>query len=305
MYWVVLAGCLLVESWTDWFLVWVPFYAWIRAAFLLYLVLPQTQGARLIYQQHVEPFLRENEVAIDDFITSAHERAKQAGLSYLKQGIEFIKQKVFGFPPKQPSPPPTPSGYSYTQSLMARFSMPSTRPSFPGAAATGIDFNSILSAALGAATARGATPNAAARELSDSGTLIPPNLNGEDKMSFIAAQRERLSVLMAALDTEQRNLSDSPRPASMSLDGGSPEAKDMRRSSAISGISLPKSRSEADFEKIERDDEVESTHRPDQQRSTSGSWLPWAWNAGQKIAESMKDVDMGGVSEGKSSGVDP
>jgi len=299
MYWVVLACCLLIESWTDWILVWVPFYAWMRAGFLLYLILPQTQGARLIYQQHVDPFLRDNEIAIDDFITSAHERAKQAGLSYIKQGIELIKQYVFGMPPKQPSPPPTPSGYSYTQNLMSRFSMPNSRPA--AGASSGIDFNSLLSSALGAATARGGVSNSSARDMPRSESIIPPEVKGsEEKMSFIAAQRERLSVLMAALDNEQRNISDAPRMSSMSLDG---DAKDMRRNSSASGLS--KSRSEADFEKIERDDENEEMRRPGQDRSQSGSWLPWAWNQGQKIAEVMKDHDMGGMSEGRSSGVEP
>jgi len=312
MYWVVLACCLLVESWTDWFLVWIPFYAWIRAGFLLYLILPQTQGARLIYQQYVDPFLQENEMAIDDFISSAHERAKNAGLSYMKRVIELIKEHVLGLPPKQPSPPPTPSGWSYTQSLMARFNMPATRPSFPGSAVgTGIDFNSLLASAIAATTARGSSPNTAARELSDSGMLIPPNLQGnEDKMSFITAQRERLSVLMAALDTEARNIvSGSPRPTSMSFDGGEAstskdvdESTNARRLSGLSGLS--KSRSEADFEKIERDEESESPQRPAQDRSSSGSWLPWAWHAGQKLAEDAKDTDMGGMDRGKSSGVD-
>lgn len=311
MYWVVLACCLLVESWTDWFLVWVPFYAWIRAGFLLYLILPQTQGARLIYQQYVHPFLQENEIAIDDFISSAHERAKNAGLSYIKRGVELFRTHVLGLPPKQPCPPPPPpSGWSYTQSLMARFNMPATRPSFPGSAAgTGIDFNSLLASAIGAATARGSSPNTAARELSDSGMLIPPNLKGnEDKMSFITAQRERLAVLMAALDTEARNLvSGSARATGMSLDGGEPsvpkdneDSKSMRRDSSVSGLS--KSRSEADFEKIERDDE--SPHRQQQDRSSSGSWLPWAWGAGQKPAEEVRDIDMGGMDKGKSSGVE-
>jgi receptor expression-enhancing protein 1/2/3/4 len=115
MYWVVLACALLFESWAGLILVWygdliiqnackhlltilrirIPLYPWIRLGFLLYLILPQTQGAKVLYQEHVHPFLHENEVAIDDFISSAHDRAKAAGVTYLKHIVELIKQHVF------------------------------------------------------------------------------------------------------------------------------------------------------------------------------------------------------------------
>src|SRR6266536_1221210 len=131
----------------------IPFYAWIRLGFLLYLILPQTQGARVLYESHVHPFLRDNEIAIDDFISSAHDRAKAAGVIYLKHAIELIRQHLLGLPPKDPTPPPTPSTFTYAQSLIARFNIPSARPAMASnpissATSTATDFYALLASAV-------------------------------------------------------------------------------------------------------------------------------------------------------------
>jgi len=319
MYWVVLACVLLVESWTEFILVWIPFYPWLRAGFLLYLIAPQTQGARVMYQEYVHPFLHEHEVAIEDFIASAHERAKTAGLSYLKQAIDLVKQHALGLPPSKP-PPAASSSLSYTQSLINRFNLPSARPSFPAsnfgnaATSTATDFYSLLASAVTAATASPAAYNSQFNfdgtqngDLSNSGTLIPPTVQGSDRMSFISAQRERLSILLSALDKEASELktqgpsesASSPEP-NMSVDGN--EDAQIRPSSAMSGLS--KSRSELEFERIDTDVEEEPA-RPGQNRTRSGTWLPWSWGA--KAVEPVKpketDQPVTDVDQGVSTGV--
>lgn len=112
-------------------------------------------------------------------------------------------------------------------------------------------------------------------------------------MSFISAQRERLSILLSALDKEaselklqgpSRESAQSPVP-SMSLDGN--EVEQYRPASAMSGLS--KSRSELDFERIDTDVE-EEPERPGQNRTVSGSWLPWSWSA--KSIEPVKSKEM-------------
>ncbi|RDL41796.1 Protein YOP1 [Venustampulla echinocandica] len=298
MYWVVLACALLVESWAGFILFWIPFYSWIRLAFLLYLILPQTQGARVLYQTHVHPFLRENELAIDDFISSAHDRAKAAGLSYLKHAIELFKQHVLGLPPKAPTPPSTPGPFSYTQSLMARFNLPSARASMPanpviGATNTANDFYALLASAVSAATSRDptATDPSEARDFSNSQTLIPPTVQGEERLSFIAAQRERLSIILSALDKEANTLQtgdDSPRrPVSV----------------------LSSRKSEGDFEKIDAESGAEDGSPHARREASGGSWMPWSWGV---KPETDADTLMTGITtglqkddgKGKSSGVD-
>lgn len=323
MYWVVLACALLFESWAGFILTWIPFYAWFRLFFLLYLILPQTQGARVLYQQHVDPFLHNNELAIDDFISSAHDRAKAAGIEYLKQAIELIKQHLLGLPPKEPTPPPTPSNLSYTQSLIARFNLPSARPAFPanaidGATSTAADFYSLLASAVSAATSSNPAtiPSSQPRDLSNSGTLIPPTVQGDDRLTFIAAQRERLSILLSALDKEANTLqgktkSSPSRIPSMFFDGSTSSEEEVaeRPKSATSGLSTRKS--EVDFEKIDAESGTEEvgnrrTQAAKRGQSANGGWLPWSWGVKETSDASVDTViaDRAGENEGKSSAVD-
>ncbi len=290
----------------------IPFYAWIRLGFLLYLILPQTQGAKVLYQAHVHPFLQENELAIDDFISSAHDRLKAAGTTYLNRLIDFIKQNVFGMPPKEPSSPPPSATLSYTQALMARFNLPAAhgKPAH-GASSTASDFYALLASAVAAATSATAS-SSKLHDLSNSGTLIPPTVSGTERLSFITAQRERLAILLSALDKEARNLqgassSSPPRhTSSMFFDGSSEEETGERPISATRGLSTRKS--EVDFEKIDAEsgtEEVESKRSQVQRTQSSGSWMPWSWGA---KAETPVDTVMGDTEpvedRGKSSSVD-
>ncbi|PKS10988.1 hypothetical protein jhhlp_002747 [Lomentospora prolificans] len=325
MYWVVLACALLVESWTDWFLVWcvslllelvsvvqptlrarvltsrlnrIPFYAYIRLAFLLYLILPQTQGARIIYQTHIHPYLEQNETKIEDFIASTHERLKAAGLAYLKQAIALLKTKVLGMPPEEPAPAPASaqtSAQSYTQNLLSRFSVPAarwagagiSRPGAAAAASTGADFYGFLASAVSTVMGQG-TPSGSADNMSASGSLVPSNLQGADKINFISAQRDRLNAVLTALDREAQTIeredtiraSDSPRSPS---DVSPPDERPPSGLSSWSGLS--KSRSEVDFEKIDVDSAAEEETNLRQRPTATpggggGSWMPWGWGSG-------------------------
>ncbi|KAK9422323.1 putative TB2/DP1, HVA22 family-domain-containing protein [Seiridium unicorne] len=317
MYWSVLSCALLVESWFEFILVWVPFYAYMRLLFLLYLVLPQTQGARHLYETYVHPYLEENETQIEDFIASAHDRLKAAGMAYLKQAIEMLKTKVLGMPPTRDDGEDIrakEAPQSYTQTLLARFSVPTARWGSVGgsAAGAGQDFYNLLAGAVTAATGASALSSAGTGayggskrdlDMSASGALIPDNIQGAgEKISFIANQREKLAFLLTALDKEAKELERSEgerqtdpanrelRPTGLSLDGTD------NRTSSTAGTSRPpsgqsmlsglsKSRSEVDFEKIEAESGAEEEdageglrqRRPPTDRATSSSKLPWAF----------------------------
>ncbi|KAI1411449.1 TB2/DP1, HVA22 family-domain-containing protein [Hypoxylon sp. FL1857] len=270
MYWSVLSCALLVESWTEFILVWVPFYSYMRLFFLLYLVLPQTQGARVLYETYLHPYLEENETAIEDFIASAHDRLKAAGMAYLKRAIEMLRTQVLGMPPREEEreetrATATPQGY--TQALLARFSVPAARWAANNAGTAGSDFYNMLAGAVGAAA--GGFGGPAKDQASSTATLIPENIGGaEEKMSFITAQKERLAFMMGALDKEARQLEKSEeerkaaeqarkdlRPGSMSLDGQEGPSRPPSGHSVWSGLS--KSRSEVDFEKIDAESGAE------------------------------------------------
>jgi receptor expression-enhancing protein 1/2/3/4 len=267
----------------------------------------------------VHPFLEKNEIAIDDFISSAHDRVKAAGATYLKHGIELIKQYIFGLPPKEPTPPPTPTTFSYTQSLIARFNLPAARPSLPAnpitsATSTANDFYSLLASAVSAATSSPAATAGKPRDLSNSGILVPPTVEGEDRLSFISAQRERLAILLSALDKEASTLQgkSAPRVNSRMFNDGNADTEDEgaeRPKSAMSGLSTRKS--EVDFEKIDAESGTEEMMSGRTPKAGGGSWLPWSWGAKPESTKSdLTSVDtvMSGTAQeedkGKSSSIE-
>ncbi|KAK8069801.1 Receptor expression-enhancing protein 2 [Apiospora phragmitis] len=342
MYWSVLSCALLAESWLEFILWWIPFYSYLRLFFLLYLVLPQTQGARYLYETYLHPYLEENETQIEDFIASAHDRLRTAGMAYLRQAIELVKTKMLGMPPSEPSAEEVraksaPQGY--TQALLARFSVPATRWASQGTGNAGTEFYNLLASAVSAATGASALASAGgfssggtrgvqgagAADISSSGTLIPDNIRGsQEKMSFIASQRERLAFVLNALDREAKALQerqdDDRRPGSLSLDG----ADNNGHNNAGSGLERPpsghsvwsalsKSRSEVDFEKIEAEsasEEDENGLRRRAEASTPGStggragwsFLGWGTTMGGSTGAATPSNDS--PTRGKSSGVD-
>ncbi|KAL8987166.1 MAG: hypothetical protein Q9177_003605 [Variospora cf. flavescens] len=281
MYWVVISCFSLVEYWTFFIVSWTPFYAYIRLCLLSYLVLPQTQGARLIYQSYIHPFLAQHESDIDILITNAHERAKAAGLQYLKRAIDLVKQNVLGMQAQhaQHAPPPR-MGETYAQNLLSRFNLPSARQ---GLAAPAGDFYGLLSAAIGQVSASGGSRDAQVEEMSRSGTLIPKDItdNGE-KMTFLSTQRERLRMLLTALDREASELSD---------DEMIQRDVERRLGEGLQDDNLKKSRSEADFDTIDDKEELGS-EKPG--KAVGGGWMPWNWGRGPngEVTAKSTGVDM-------------
>jgi hypothetical protein len=339
MYWVVLACVLLVESWTEWFLVWyirrsplpppppanprlrIPFYAYIRLLFLLYLVLPQTQGARFIYEEHIHPRLEEHETAIEEFIASAHARLRSAGIAYLKRAIELLKTNVLGLPPSpEPTAAPEPqTPQSYTQSLLARFTLPSPRwnTTLQGTTTTApsntttttpSDFYTLLTSTLSAAAATAASPT----------TILPESIRSAGataRVSFIQAQRERLRAVMSALDREEaaakvleQTSQAQDRDGGGASGGGFVSGGGFGKRRSLSeqsiGSGLSKSRSEGDFEKLDApsggeemdlDEEEDGVGGGVRRRGVGGQqetlgaaagggrgggWMPWGWGGG-------------------------
>ena len=284
----------------------IPFYGYIRLFFLLYLILPQTQGARVLYEEKVHPFLSRHESNIDDFIASSHDRLKTAGITYLRQAIEYLKTNIFNMPPTEPEPSPAASAapQSYTQSLLARFSVPTARWAGAGAVNTGNEFYSLLASAVSAATSAGGF-GTSGRSMTDSGTLIPPHVQSPaEKMSFIAAQKERLNIVLGALDREAQEIQRSDgaghaRAIPGGFGSGSTHAMDedeptQRPPSGLSMFSaLSKSKSETDFEKVEAESGAEDDVNLRRRHASGGggSWVPWGWGTGADAGGGARQHD--------------
>ena len=271
----------------------LPFYAWFRALFLLYLVLPQTQGARIFYQTHLEPFLTSHELDIDRFISSVHNRAKAAGLQYLKRAIDFIKTNIFGVQSRQTSSldssstssPQTLTGTGYTQNLLARFYLPTARAQ--AGVPTTTDFYNVISSVLG-------NPRSPPTSLSSSSssptaaTLFGLNLSStEERVTYLGVQRDRLRGLLQALDTEASNISSPLANAEHPNRYHVPASTASSSKYAVG--SMTKNRSEIDFENVEREDFVDrqppgaspsSDNDIDGSRANTGWMDHWNWIPG-------------------------
>ncbi|OQE42298.1 hypothetical protein PENCOP_c004G08010 [Penicillium coprophilum] len=283
MYWVVLSVILLAESWTVFIIGWFPFYSWIRLGFMCYLVLPQTQGARLLYQDYVDPFLTHHEREIEEMIGHTHERAKALGLQYFYQAIDLIRQKVLGLPPQRPTTPPQAGAASYAQSLLSRFNIPiagaGAGAGAAGASGNANDWYSVLSAAVGSVTS-GKSREVREEELSASGNLLQrqmQSMSGAEKAHFISSQRELLDHLRSTLAQEEQS---NPR--------GGLEADDLAY-----GVPLRKNRSENSFEVV---DDEDLGRRPE--RKTSGGWASgWFGNEQDSSGSSGTDFAARAVDE--------
>ncbi|KAJ3055236.1 hypothetical protein HK097_011119 [Rhizophlyctis rosea] len=77
-YWTVFGFLNTIEFFSDTLLHWVPFYYTFKAALVMYLFMPQFNGAEFLYNRFVRPYLRSNEKIIDGQFTGI--RAKAASV---------------------------------------------------------------------------------------------------------------------------------------------------------------------------------------------------------------------------------
>mmetsp|Transcript_21971 Transcript_21971/g.47720 ORF Transcript_21971/g.47720 Transcript_21971/m.47720 type:complete len:197 (+) Transcript_21971:121-711(+) len=71
IYWVVYSFFSIIEVFIDALLYWIPFYYAFKIAFLLWAMLPQTRGAKFLYDSFLKDFLKSNESKIDAALKDA------------------------------------------------------------------------------------------------------------------------------------------------------------------------------------------------------------------------------------------
>lgn len=76
VYWVIFAFFSIIEVFADFLLYWIPFYYAFKMAFLLWAFLPQTRGAKFLYDSFLKDILKKSESRIDAALADAK---KQAG----------------------------------------------------------------------------------------------------------------------------------------------------------------------------------------------------------------------------------
>jgi len=75
VYWVIYAFFSIIEVFADFLLYWIPFYYAFKMAFLLWAFLPQTRGAKYLYDCFLKDLLKKNESRIDQAMADAKKKA--------------------------------------------------------------------------------------------------------------------------------------------------------------------------------------------------------------------------------------
>lgn len=88
-YWIIFGLFTLIDDFFGWVLALIPYFFWIKLAFFLFLLAPQTKGALTVYNTVAQPFLvkyrKDIEKLIEDIQGVASKAAKDAKSEILKQ----------------------------------------------------------------------------------------------------------------------------------------------------------------------------------------------------------------------------
>lgn len=283
IYWVVLAIQLTAESYLGFILSALPLYGFVRMLFMLWLVMPQFQGATRLYIEHIEPALAEHEDQIDRFIVDAHKNLRALGSEYLNRLVAAIKQAVLGqaVPAEDAAAAQqrqqkqqqqhqaqhnaaAGGASSYVDMLFSRFRLPGS----DGATGTGVGVGYGYS--LGAILSSiGSTPLSAAKHLS-----LPASAKSKkDRIEYLDEQRAKLLALVSSIEERRRDIEQSDESS----------AEDHAPTCQSSQSKLPKMPSELDFDVVHRDEAAAgasaattdpATAPPDALKSDRG-WLFW------------------------------
>jgi receptor expression-enhancing protein 5/6 len=93
IYWVVYSFFAIIEVFIDVLLYWIPFYYAFKVAFLLWAMLPQTRGAKFLYDSFLKDFLKSNESKIDSALNNAKASAEKVAAG-AKEVTENLKKSV-------------------------------------------------------------------------------------------------------------------------------------------------------------------------------------------------------------------
>ncbi|QCD91001.1 TB2/DP1/HVA22-related protein [Vigna unguiculata] len=92
-YWAAYGSFSLVEVFTDKLISWCPMYYHMKFAFLVWLQLPPTSGAKQLYTNHLRPFLLRHQERVDQVLGFAYCEMIKLVSSYHAE-IKLVKSMV-------------------------------------------------------------------------------------------------------------------------------------------------------------------------------------------------------------------
>ena len=95
VYWVLFSFFSLIETFQGFILYWIPFYFAFKLAFLLWAMLPQTRGAKFLYDSFLKDFLKKSSDTPSRIDTAMAEAKKSADTtaSELVDGVSDLADK--------------------------------------------------------------------------------------------------------------------------------------------------------------------------------------------------------------------
>ncbi|KAF8752202.1 TB2/DP1, HVA22 family [Rhizoctonia solani] len=101
MYWSVMGVVLGIEMVAEWLIRWIPLYYYLKTIFLMYLALPQTQGATPLYNHRLLPLLEHYEPQIDASMARLRSRA----YDFVRAKLQELWARIINAPPPSPNAP--------------------------------------------------------------------------------------------------------------------------------------------------------------------------------------------------------
>eukprot|EP00356_Strombidium_inclinatum_P015473 CAMPEP_0170492126 /NCGR_PEP_ID=MMETSP0208-20121228/11721_1 /TAXON_ID=197538 /ORGANISM="Strombidium inclinatum, Strain S3" /LENGTH=175 /DNA_ID=CAMNT_0010767821 /DNA_START=111 /DNA_END=638 /DNA_ORIENTATION=+ len=84
-FWTVFGLFQTLEMFCCCILDFIPYYSIVRLVFFLFLMLPQTRGAQVLYKSVFQPFLKQHQKEIEEFVNKVSSQASEVGKDLAEQ----------------------------------------------------------------------------------------------------------------------------------------------------------------------------------------------------------------------------
>lgn len=94
MHWITMACFQLIETFTDVFLSWFPFYYEAKVCIVFWLLSPMTKGSSILYKKFIHPKLTRHEQEIDDYINQAKTKGYTAVIQLGTKSFDYASKLI-------------------------------------------------------------------------------------------------------------------------------------------------------------------------------------------------------------------
>ena len=99
-YWLIFGTYHVAETFFGFIFWFIPYWSWIRLGLFVWLLLPQFNGSKVVYDSVLAPFIRENKEFIQTWIAKAKQASSKAAAQAMKEATDpqnITKAMKIGF----------------------------------------------------------------------------------------------------------------------------------------------------------------------------------------------------------------